>query len=94
MQHHPHDYTKKKNMQKLYAVTNQTDAKAELLTSSCSEDELKCSRWVKGEERGVKTEVLRLLSSPPESPIKQYKSQAYWVDFMAARWHERGQDCL
>ncbi|TNN63496.1 hypothetical protein EYF80_026346 [Liparis tanakae] len=29
-----------------------------------------------------------------ENPIKQYKSQAYWADFMASRWHEGGLFCL
>lgn len=49
---------------------------------------LKYIQAPKSEEKGAKKEsyVFPHLSSPPESPIKQYKSQPYWADFMATRW--------
>lgn len=41
------------------------------------------------EDQGAKQKsyIFSHLSSPPESPIKQDKSQAYCSDFMVTRWH-------
>ena len=56
--------------------------RCQLLALDCFKEELNSSLKVRS-----KWQNRSLTSWPPESPIKQHKSQDYWADFMATRWH-------